>query len=121
MSDEISKPENAKHIADQRETVSSRLPRGTMECAVKGVADPKRANAKAPHPINSPTGSQTPRLPAFCSHFPSRSPMMLMPAAIQIPASTKTTEYQRAVPIACHRSPPIAAKFAAPKSSTEGK
>ena len=46
---------------------------------------------------------------------------MLMPAAIQMPASTNATEYQRAAPIACHRGPPIAAKFAAPKSSTDGK
>jgi hypothetical protein len=47
--------------------------------------------------------------------------MMLMPAAIQIPASTNATEYQRAAPSAAQPAPPIAAKFAAPNSSSEGK
>ena len=47
--------------------------------------------------------------------------MMLMPAAIQMPASTNATEYQRALPIASHAGPPIAAKFAAPNSSSDGK
>ncbi len=121
MSEVISKPEKAKHIADHRPTVSRRSPRGTIVCGVNGVADPKRANANAPHPISTPAGIHTPRLPAFCSHLPSRSPMMLMPAAIQIPASTNTTEYQRAAPSASHRAPPIAAKFAAPNSRTDGK
>ena len=74
--------------------------------------DPKRAKAKAPQPIRSPTGIQTPRLPAFCSHFPMRSPMMLMPAAIQIPASTNVTAYHRVAPTASQRAPPIAAKLA---------
>ncbi len=121
MSDVISKPEKAKHMADHRPTVSSRSPRGTMVCGVKGVADPKRANATAPQPISRPTGIHTPRLPAFCSHLPRRSPMMLTPAATQIPARTNATEYQRAAPSASHRAPPIAAKLAAPNSRRDGK
>ena len=47
--------------------------------------------------------------------------MMLIPAATQMPTSTNATEYQRAAPMASHRAPPIAAKFAAPKSRSDGK
>ena len=46
---------------------------------------------------------------------------MLMPAAIQMPARTNTTAYARVVPIACHEGGPIAARFAAANSSSEGK
>jgi hypothetical protein len=121
ISDEISNPEKAKHMADQSPIVSSSAPRGTIVAGVNAVADPNRARAYAPHPIKTPAGIQTPRLPAFCSHLPSRRPMMLMPAAIQIPASTNATEYHRAAPSASHPGPPIAAKFAAPNNSTDGK
>jgi hypothetical protein len=116
-----SKPEKAKHIADQSPSVSSIAPRGTMFWPVNGVADPKRASAIAAHPISSPAGIQTPKVPKFWSHFPVRRPMMLSPAAIQMPASTNATAYQRLAASPCQRSPPIAAKFAAPKSSTDGK
>jgi hypothetical protein len=47
--------------------------------------------------------------------------MMLIPAAAQMPIRTNATEYQRAAPIVSHRPPPIAAKFAAPKSRRDGK
>ena len=91
MNDVISKPENAKHIADQRPIVSSSAPCGTMDSEVNGVADPNRASATAPQAISSPAGIQTPALPAFCSHFPVRRPTTLTTAAIQMPASTNAT------------------------------
>src|SRR3954468_22813004 len=121
ISEVISKPEKAKHIADQSDTVSSSAPRGTIVAAVNGVADPKRVNARRPQPINKPAGIHTPRLPAFCSHLPQRRPMMLMPAAIQIPTRTNSTEYHRDSPSGCQAPPPIAARLAAPNSSREGK
>ncbi len=119
MSDVISKPENAKHIADQRPIVSSRSPRGTIVRAVNGVADPNFTSATNPHATSTPTGIQTPRLPAFCSHLPRLRPMTLIHAAAQMPASTNATEYQRLPPSASQW--PIAAKFAAPNSSSDGK
>src|SRR3990172_2325428 len=92
--DVISKPENAKHIADQRLRVpSASAPTGgTRLAGLNEVADPNQTNATAPAPMSRPAGIHVPALPMFCSHLPTLSPITLMPMQSQSPTRTYSTE-----------------------------
>jgi hypothetical protein len=57
ISDVISKPENPKHMADQRLIVLSTSSRGQSSDGAKEVAEPNRASAIAPNAISSAAGT----------------------------------------------------------------
>src|SRR5688572_13716520 len=90
--DEISKPENAKHIADHRLIVVHKSSRGINSDGANDVALPKVANAMAPLPISMAAGIHVATLPACCTHLPAEKPMMLISVQNHSRPSTNVTE-----------------------------
>ena len=113
MNEVISNPENAKHIADHRPMRVERVPVRQHRCGRKrrrGSEAGERERAAADQEAGrNPQADGCLRSAATCRFA---GPTMLTPAAIQMPARTNVTEYQRDAPSHAHRSPPIAAMIA---------
>jgi hypothetical protein len=69
--DPISKPENAKHIADHRLSVVSTSSRGTRFDGANDVADPYSHKLTPPAATSSPAGIHVEMPPRFCSQRPA--------------------------------------------------
>ena len=73
--------------------MSLRCVLGMNECAVNGVADPKRDATMKPITTSTIPGTHNPIAPALCSHFPMFSPMTLSPTATASAISEKMMKY----------------------------
>ena len=120
MSEVISNPEKAKHIADHRPMVSSASPCGTM--VRPKTASPSRIGEGESAAANqeSRRNPQSERA-GVLQPLAEAQPDDVDPRGDPDPGQHEQTAYQRDVASHAQRSPPMAARFAAPKSRTEGK
>src|SRR3954452_18598313 len=121
MKDVSSKPEKAKHNADQRLIVPSVSSRGRRLAGAKLVAEPTVASDTAPATISRKAGIQFETPPRICSHRPAPSPRRFRPRQNASPPMTKIVEKDRLSASGIAEGPNTITAFAATNSRSEGK
>ena len=101
-----SSPPNANAICGQKFTVSQ-FQCGWMLLQVNCVVDPWRYQTHAAATISIIKGTNVPTAPAFCSHLPTRSPMMFMNTATKNSANDPASKNERFCASGAYPIPPM--------------
>src|SRR5271156_4453279 len=120
MDDTSSSPLNANAICGQKFTVSQSQC-GCMLLQVKCVTEPKRYHTHTAAMISITSGTNVLTAPTFCSHFPTRSPMMFMYTATKNSANEPASKNDRFCASGAYPIPPIYAAIAALANKRAGK